>query len=61
MKLKITFVGYITVDVLEHYQATTIHEAAANEDNWIRNGDHELGEVIAGCEDISFQIEGIES
>jgi hypothetical protein len=41
MRLRITITSEIEVTDLSHYDATTLEEAAANQQKWIDNGDHD--------------------
>ena len=39
MRLKITVTGYIEVSNLDHYNASSIQEAAKNQQAWLEEGD----------------------
>lgn len=59
MKLKYTFVFELEVDHLADYEATTLEEAAKNEQQWINEGSTDVYDLIGGANYVQATVEAI--
>lgn len=57
-RLKIIVTGYVSVegDDLRHYDASTLEEAAANQQTWVNAGRMGVGDVLLECEDVEITV-----
>ena len=59
MKLRITVVVEQDVDSLVDYEATTLEEAATNQQEWLDNGSSSLWELIDFADEVTIKVEPV--
>jgi hypothetical protein len=60
MKLRYTLVMEQRVRFLEHYEASTLEEAAKNQQKWLDDGVSDILDIVLNSDIKSVKVEGID-
>ena len=60
MKLRITFTVDCLVTDLKHYEATTLEEAARNQEEWLKDGTADPFDILGGADSVLTTVTAID-